>query len=528
MRNFKNCILIITFLLIPIFAIGGVMYFNDFSLKLIAKELLFNSAILVFIILFTNLINQKILKNIVSLILLIPFYSILFIKIFTLLNFFNFIDNAVLYTVFETNYNEAKGFFNSYSKWYHVLIAVMYIFTLTILIFKVESGIKLKRTYYIEVIALICVAISYRFYERSLSLLVFNTYLEYKTFSAEISKDISKRTSKYFTNVTNNDEEALYVVIIGESTTRNNMGIYGYYRDTNPNLNKIKNELHLFKNVISPHIQTILSLDKILSMGDYQHPESNKLGTIIQLANQAGFETYWLSNQKPIGAYESLVSLYAKASKNRFYVSNIYEDTNKYDEILLPKLKETINKKASKKMIFLHLEGSHISYHKKYPENFNFFTDEPQTQFKTEEAHQIINEYDNSIRYNDFIVSQIIETVKNANKNSYVIYFSDHGEEVFKDYEYFGHHESIGSNAMFEIPFIIWTSDRYKEKSTINFSSQLERKYNLEDFIYSFSDLSRIKFDQFQPTKSIFNTNFQFKKRIVLKDVNYDERIKEK
>ena len=528
MKKIKNCILIIIFLLIPILAISGVMYFNDFSLKIIAKELLFNSAILFFILLIINLINQKTLKNITGLILLIPFYSILFIKIFTLINFFNFIDNAVLYTVFETNYNEATDFLNNYANQYYVLVATIYICGLILLIFKINTNFRYKHRYYIEITVLICVAISYRFYERSLSLLVFNTYLEYKTFSTEISKDISKSTSKYFTNVINNDDEALYVVIIGESTTRNNMGIYGYYRDTNPNLTKIKSELYLFKDVISPHIQTILSLDKVLSMGDYHHPENNKLGTVIQLANQAGFQTYWLSNQKPIGAYESLVSQYAKASKNRFYVSNIYEDTNKYDEILLPKLKETINQKASKKMIFLHLEGSHTSYHKKYPESFNFFTDKPQTQFKTNEAYQIINEYDNSIRYNDFVVSQIIDMVKNANKNSYVLYFSDHGEEVFKDYEYFGHHESIGSNAMFEIPFIVWTSDKYNEKSTINFDGQLERKYNLEDFIYSFSDLSRIKFDQFQPTKSIFNTDFQFKKRLILKDVDYDERVKEK
>lgn len=528
MKNYKNCILIIIFLLLPILAISGVMFINDFSLKIIAKELLFNSAILVFIVLIIHFINKKVLKNILGLLLLIPFYSILFIKIFTLLSFFNFIDNAVLYTVFETNYYELTGFLNSYSKWYHALIAALYIFCLVLLIFKANTNFKVKHTYYIEIIVLICVVISYRFYERSLSLLVFNTFVEYKIFSTEISKDISKSTSKHFTNVSNNDEEALYVVIIGESTTRNNMGIYGYYRDTNPNLNKVKNELHLFQNVISPHIQTILSLDKVLSMADYQHPENNKLGTVLQLANQAGFETYWLSNQKPIGAYESLVSLYAKASKNRFYVSNIYEDVNKYDEILLPKLKETINKKASKKMIFLHLEGSHISYHTKYPASYSFFTDEPHTQFKSAESYQIINEYDNSIRYNDFVVSQIINLVKNTNKNSYVVFFADHGEEVFKDYDYFGHHESIGSNAMFEIPFIIWTSDKYNENSTINFNDHLERKYNLEDFIYSFSELSRIEFDQFQSEKSIFNTDFRFKKRLILKNVDYDQRVKEK
>lgn len=528
MKNYKNCILIIIFLLIPIIAISGVMFNNDFPLKIIIKELLFNSAILVFILFLINLINQKVFKNILGLILLVSFYTVIFIKIFTLVNFFNFIDNAVLYTVFETNPSEISGFFSSYSKWYYVLIFAAYIFSLLLLIFKVTSRLKFKNKYYIELIVLICIAFSYRFYERSLSLLVFNTFVEYRTFSEEITKEITKPNSKYFTNVKNIEDEALYVVIIGESTTRKNMGIYGYYRDTNPNLNKVKNELRLFKNVISPHIQTILSLDKILSMGDYTHPENNKLGTVIQLANQAGFETYWLSNQEPIGAYESLISLYAKASKNKFYVSNFSANNDKYDEVLLPKLQQTINRKSSKKMIFLHLEGSHISYHEKYPNSYKFFTDEPKTQFKTNEAYQIINEYDNSIRYNDFVVSEIIDMVKKENKNSYVVYFSDHGEEVFKDYEYFGHHESIGSNTMFEIPFIVWTSDKYNANSKINYQDKLDRKYNLEDFIYSFSELSRINFDQFQPSKSIFNADFEYKNRMILKDINYDERLKTK
>src|SRR5690606_39947201 len=84
-------------------------------------------------------------------------------------------------------------------------------------------------------------------------------------------------------------------------------------------------------------------------------------------------------------------------------------------------------------MIFLHLEGCHISYHKKYPDSFNFFTDTPKTKFNSAKAHQTINEYDNAVRYNDFVVSEVIDLVKKANKNSYVMYFSDHGEEVFRN-----------------------------------------------------------------------------------------------
>src|SRR5690606_27867611 len=200
----------------------------------------------------------------------------------------------------------------------------------------------------------------------------------------------------------------------------------------------------------------------------------------------------------------------------------------KYDEVILPKFKDIIDEKVAKKIVFVHLEGSHISYHKKYPEKYNYFKDQPKTKFSTPEAYKIINEYDNSIRYNDYVVSEIIDKVKFTNKNSYVLYFSDHGEEVYSEHEYFGHVETIGSNAMFEIPFILWVSDKYKLQSTINFNAALDRKYILEDFIYSFSDLSRIKFDQHLASKSIFNDDFKYKKRMVLKNVNYDDRIKTK
>src|SRR5690606_10755991 len=85
MKNYKNGILLIFFLLLPILAITGVMFSNAFSLKIIAKELLFNSAILVFIVLIIHFINKKVLKNILVLLLLIPFYLILLIMQFCIL-----------------------------------------------------------------------------------------------------------------------------------------------------------------------------------------------------------------------------------------------------------------------------------------------------------------------------------------------------------------------------------------------------------------------------------------------------------
>lgn len=62
--------------------------------------------------------------------------------------------------------------------------------------------------------------------------------------------------------VTSVEDPQTYVVIIGESTSSRNMGLYGYYRNTNPLLSEIKEELLIFEDVIAPHTHTITSLNK--------------------------------------------------------------------------------------------------------------------------------------------------------------------------------------------------------------------------------------------------------------------------
>lgn len=510
------------FLLCPVLTLAVLMGTRNFSLKLIVKESLFGIAILTVLLILACRILSKTGKK-TAFFLLLPFYGILFLKIFTVSTFFNFPGNAVLYTVFETNLAESSDFLHSYIRWYALLLPVAYL----VLLYMIPlSEFRFRNNGKVLFICCLCAAIMIRFYERSLVITVCETYADYKSFSNGVARDITKQESAYFSNVTNTDNEAVYVVIIGESTNRRNMRHYGYYRNTNPYTEKIKDELHLFSNVVSPHTQTVFSLNKILSMADFAHPDQYRLGTVLQLANGAGFETYWLSNQNPIGAYESLVSLYAKASKNTFYTWGTYDHSDRYDEVLLPKFREILKQKPAKKMIFLHLLGTHISYDKRYPGDFRHFSGIPQTRFPSHEAFQMINEYDNAVRYNDSIVNEVINSARSLKKNSYVMYFSDHGEEVFHSLDYFGHHEDIATDAMFEIPFIVWTSETYKEKSTIDFTHQLDRKYNLEDFIYSFSELSRIDFDEFKPSRSIFNIGFVPKKRLILNGIDYDERKK--
>lgn len=523
MKNYLKDGAVFLYLCLPILIYMAMMGAYDASIRTIVKETVFNGAVLMLLLAAVFNINNRIVKGVFSAFLLF-FYIILFIQIMVFYNFYNFIDNAILYTAFETNSNEIIGFIDSYGKWYQPVFVIFYLYIAGKILFSYRFSI-IKYKIATVVLCIACLAVGYKFIERSISLLTIATYSEYQEFTSQLSKNITNKTSSYFTNAINKEEQALYVVIVGESTSLRNMGIYGYYRDTNPELSKMKDELYLFNDVISPRTHTILSLDRIFSLGDYKKPEHNELGTVFQLANQAGFKTYWVSNQEPLGVNETLVSLYARATSEQHFVTNTEQNSRKLDDALLPVLDRVIQDSlTSKKIIFLHLKGTHIFYRNGYPPSFEYFEDEPRTKFPSGEAFQTINEYDNAVRYNDYIVSRIIQRVKKQNTNSYVIYFSDHGDDVYQDYNGFGHYEGIGTNAMYQIPFIVWLSDEYKQHSGIDFNGKLERKYILEDFIYSFAELSRIEFDQFQPQKSIFSNQFIYKERLISPGVNYDER----
>ena len=78
---------------------------------------------------------------------------------------------------------------------------------------------------------------------------------------------------------------------------------------------------------------------------------------------------------------------------------------------------------------------------------------------------------------------------------------------------------------MYDIPFILWFSKKYKSKfnEIEKISDYLNRKYILEDFPHTFADIIHTKFERYEPTKSILNKQFKEKDRIVIKNRNYDE-----
>jgi heptose-I-phosphate ethanolaminephosphotransferase len=214
------------------------------------------------------------------------------------------------------------------------------------------------------------------------------------------------------------------------------------------------------------------------------------------------------------------------AAKHKYYVNSDDYTYDAYDEKIFPSLDKILKGETTKKMIFIHLIGTHGAYKRRYPKSKDYFsTENPLTKFKHSQSLEKINHYDNAVRYNDSIVRTIIEKVKKQNTNSYVLYFSDHGDEVYDTVDFSGHSEGIGSKPMYDVPFVVWLSKKYKQNKHpfLATNDLLNRSYNLEDFIHGFSDLSNISFDQIDLSKSIFNSEYIKTKRMIKNGVDYDK-----
>jgi len=313
-----------------------------------------------------------------------------------------------------------------------------------------------------------------------------------------------------------NEQSQTYVFIIGESLSRHHMGIYGYHRDTTPQLSALTDELNVFQDVISSHAQTKASLSLALTQArakdgmDYRESLS-----IVDLANLAGFKTWWISNQQPLRKAFSPISFQADV---RHFISNDFKgvEVRRFDEFLTPYVKAALNDKAGKKAIFIHTMGSHAQYKNRYPESFNRFTDADVVAYTDQPSpRQIdaINTYDNSVLYSDYFAATVLNFLKEspAELKAFTL-LSDHGEEVFDKINVKGHSPDNVTANMVDIPFINWLSAEFKQdraQTTLAIRDNLNKPFMLHDFYHYAAQLMGISSPYNDSEKSLISANFK-------------------
>ncbi len=276
----------------------------------------------------------------------------------------------------------------------------------------------------------------------------------------------------------------VYVMVVGETARAHNFSLYGYPRDTNPLLSKTQG-IKAFPNVTTQSNTTHKSVPMLLSAASAEDFERlfHEKG-ILAAFKEAGFHTVFISNQLPNHSFIDFLG--EQADEHYFLKKEDALQGNHYDEDLLQKLDEILPKadasssahyRYRKLFVVLHSYGSHFNYQERYPRSFAYFKPDSRSEAKSENRRDLLNAYDNTIRYTDYILHGIIERLQKwegiqtktdgvyGQPISAMLYTSDHGENIFDDDRHlFLHAAPKASDYELHVPFIIWTSEGFSKQ----------------------------------------------------------------
>ncbi|MBQ7855612.1 MAG: sulfatase-like hydrolase/transferase [Alistipes sp.] len=248
----------------------------------------------------------------------------------------------------------------------------------------------------------------------------------------------------------------LYIYIIGEASRRASWGLFGYERNTTPCLSR-RDDITLLEEVVTQSNTTHKSVPLLLSgVGASEYAELYRRKGICSLFGEAGFRTYFISNQQRQGAMVDYLAAEAD--------STLYLGSGRYDDVLLSALRSLLREdEPSPTFVVLHCYGSHYDYRERYPADFSRWVPDGKGELKfSREA--IRNSYDNSVLYTDHILSSIIAYAESLDCCAAILYCSDHGEDLYDDHrERFLHSSPTLSRYQLQVPAFVWLSKRYTE-----------------------------------------------------------------
>jgi hypothetical protein len=285
--------------------------------------------------------------------------------------------------------------------------------------------------------------------------------------------------------------EVNLVIYIGESTTVMNMGLYGYPRNTTPNLDRLSKEdphfIH-FHNVFSTHTHTSPSLLEAFSLPVDRNDEflpinQRKRVPIVDVLNKVGIRSKLISNQGMSGTWNQASTIIFRNAEKSFSVdSRRYGNSEDLatkpfdDEYFESMLYSNPDNKESRgsHVIFLHSYAGHGPYLDNIPESFrkpvdDYLSINTSTILTKSNTEKDIEDYDSAINYIDHSIAKVIYYVKKSKKATIFIYFSDHGESVFTGR---GHDSSRFIHEMARVPFLM-----YFNEAAINENPVLYHKY---------------------------------------------------
>jgi heptose-I-phosphate ethanolaminephosphotransferase len=333
------------------------------------------------------------------------------------------------------------------------------------------------------------------------------------------------------------------IFIIGESFIREHSPLYGYPLATTPFLSEEQQagRLFAFTDVVSPYNQTTRVIRNLLccnSLGDGEDWFSSPPLTAVFKKN--GYRVSMFDNQKTsdtgqVFAFSLNTFLYHPRMLATCY-QEVNDSTFEYDGQLVDYHQRHLpTHPVARQLIVYHLMGQHISFNCRYPKGYDYFTADSihfrKEPWLTPDMKTEIAYYDNATRYNDDVIRQLTSLYKD--QTTVMVYFSDHGEEVYDYRDSYGRDDwSMGSaprqvlRYQYMVPFVVWCSDKYLRQypeMAGQLRQSIDKPLMLDNVCHLLFHLAHLQTPYYKARRDVLSPDYSCPKRLINDQMDYNE-----
>lgn len=304
----------------------------------------------------------------------------------------------------------------------------------------------------------------------------------------------------------------LTIMVLGETARAKSFSLNGYGRVTNPELLKL--DLFNFENVKSCGTATAVSVPCMFSQftkSNYSSAKAKYSENVLDVINRAGVKTVWFNNNSGSKGQADRIK-YVDLRGNK--ASKFCVDDRCFDEILVEEMTNYVNEQDVKDtLIILHPLGSHgPSYYKRAPQPIkSFFPECEIDELNKCSQQEVINGYDNTILYTDYILGKIVSYLK-TKENSYnttMLYLSDHGESTGEFGLYLhGLPYAFAPDEQIHVPFMVWMSKAMIKQKKIDLQcmqSVVKDPISHDNFFHTLLQLVDVKTNVYDSNLDVFH-----------------------
>ena len=289
----------------------------------------------------------------------------------------------------------------------------------------------------------------------------------------------------------NGKRKNLTILIVGETSRAENFSLNGYPRETNPRL--AKDNVVYFPNTASCGTATAVSVPCMFSdmpREHYKEELAQHQEGVLDIIQRAGINVLWNDND---GGCKGVCDRVPHQNVTALNLPGQCINGECYDEVLFHGLEDYINNLQGDGVIVLHTIGSHgPTYYNRYPPQFRKFTPTCDTnEIQTCTQEQLVNTYDNTLVYVDYIVDKAINLLKEHQDKftTSLVYLSDHGESLGENGIYLhGLPYAIAPDSQKQVPMLLWLSEDYQKRYQVDqncLQKQAQTQHYSQDNLFS-------------------------------------------